>query len=261
MIKSLFFDIDGTLVSFNTHEIPSSTVNAIAQAKANGVGIYISTGRPLHIITNLSAIQPYIDGYITTNGALCLVKNHIVCCNPISTNDVKTIINDANENDYTALVIGEKDVRLYNPKPIFHEVFFQQLNVTNIDTTLPAEPVIESQRILQITPFFPANHEKSLMDRIPGCVSGRWHPAFTDITAKEADKGKGLLAMAEYLGLDIAETMAFGDGGNDVTILRQAGIGVAMGNAGTEAKQVANYITTSVDDNGIENALKHFNVI
>lgn len=261
MTKSLFFDIDGTLVSFDTHEIPSSTINAIAKAKANGVGIYISTGRPLQIITNLSAILPYIDGYITTNGALCLVGDHVVCCNPIPHSDVQTLIDDADANDYTALIIGEKDVRLYNPKPIFHEVFYEQLNVTNIDTTLPALPVINEQRILQITPFFPASHEKTIMAKLPGCVSGRWHPAFTDITAREADKGKGLVAMTQYLGLDISETMAFGDGGNDVAILRQAGIGVAMGNAGKEALQAADYVTTTVDDNGIENALKHFNII
>ena len=55
--------------------------------------------------------------------------------------------------------------------------------------------------------------------------------------------------------------MAFGDGGNDISIIRQAGIGVAMGNAGDDVKAVADYVTTSVDDDGIANALKHFGVI
>lgn len=261
MTRSLFFDIDGTLVSFKTHEIPSSTVEAIARAKAKGVGIYISTGRPLPIITNLKAIEPYIDGYITTNGALCLVGDHTVCCHPIPDEDVKTLIQDADKEDYTVLVIGEHDVRLYNPKSVFNEVFRDQLNVTNIDTSLPADEVLQSQRILQFTPFFPATHEPELMKRLPGCVSGRWHPAFTDITAREADKGQGLVAMARYLGLDISETMAFGDGGNDVSILRQAGIGVAIGNAGEEARRAADYITTPVDEDGVMNALKHFHVI
>ena len=47
MIRSLFLDIDGTLVSTTTHRIPASTVEALTRAKDNGVGIYISTGRPL----------------------------------------------------------------------------------------------------------------------------------------------------------------------------------------------------------------------
>lgn len=56
--KALFFDIDGTLVSFNTHEIPASTVDALEQAKANGLKVFIATGRPRQLINNLSAISP-----------------------------------------------------------------------------------------------------------------------------------------------------------------------------------------------------------
>ena len=60
-IKALFFDIDGTLVSFRTHLIPQSTVEALQEAKRNGVAIYISTGRPLMIINNLGQIEHLID--------------------------------------------------------------------------------------------------------------------------------------------------------------------------------------------------------
>ena len=276
--SALFFDIDGTLVSFNTHEIPQSTVRAIALAKEHGVGVYISTGRPLQIITNLKQIEKYIDGYITTNGALCIVEGKTVCCNPIPKEDMDALIADADRCDYAVLVVGESGVRLYNPKPVFDEIFVRDLNVTNIDKSLDARELMRREKILQLTPFFSQDHERKLMPQLPDCVSGRWHPAFTDITAREADKGKGLEAMAEYLGLDVSETMAFGDGGNDVAILRKgvpanlsasamsasisrAGIGIAMGNAGNEARSAADYITSSVDDDGVWNALKHFGVI
>ena len=96
---------------------------------------------------------------------------------------------------------------------------------------------------------------------MPHCVSGRWHPAFTDITSIAADKGHGLQAMAEYLGLNLSETMAFGDGGNDLAIIKKAGIGVAMGNSKEGLKVAADYVTTSVDDDGIANALAHFKLI
>ena len=57
------------------------------------------------------------------------------------------------------------------------------------------------------------------------------------------------------------DTIAIGDGGNDVSMLGYAGIGIAMGNATDEVKAHADYVTTSVDEDGIYNALKHFNLI
>ena len=86
-------------------------------------------------------------------------------------------------------------------------------------------------------------------------------PSFADITARFADKGTGLVSIAEHQGFDVSETMAFGDGGNDTSIIMQAGIGVAMGNANEHLKLVADYITSSVDDDGVYNALKHFGII
>lgn len=55
--------------------------------------------------------------------------------------------------------------------------------------------------------------------------------------------------------------MAFGDGGNDIPMLKHAGIGIAMGNAAPEIQAVADYVTTSVDENGILNALRHFKLL
>ena len=96
MIKALFFDIDGTLVSFETHEIPVSTIDVLREAKRRGIKIFISTGRPKAFLTsNLDVIRPLIDGYITNNGALVdvggvpVVKHH----NPTSINSSTTHAN------------------------------------------------------------------------------------------------------------------------------------------------------------------------
>lgn len=56
-IKAAFFDIDGTLISFKTHKIPQSTIDALTEAKQNGIKIFISTGRPVALITNIDAIK------------------------------------------------------------------------------------------------------------------------------------------------------------------------------------------------------------
>ena len=99
------------------------------------------------------------------------------------------------------------------------------------------------------------------MSVLPHCESTRWNPLFTDVVPQGSSKAVGIDKIIEHYGISLDETMAFGDGGNDMAMLRHAGIGVAMGNAGDEVKAVADYVTDSVDKDGIWNALRHFDVI
>lgn len=258
MIKALFFDIDGTLVSFNTHVIPQSTVSALREAKARGIRVYISTGRPVAFINNLDQISDLIDGYITTTGALCIVGDERFGCHSISPANVDVIIGSARRWGKSAIVVGAEHVGVVNDSAELTQLFREGLNL-DYDFCPLADVLREP--ILQISPFFDAREEAEVMGRLTGCVSSRWHPAFTDITNAEADKGKALVAMAQHEGFEISETMAFGDGGNDLPIIRQAGIGVAMGNARDNVRAAADYVTTSVDDDGVRNALRHFGLI
>jgi len=259
-IKALFFDIDGTLVSFNTHRIPQSTVESLEQAKRNGVEIYISTGRPKMIINNLGQIEHLIDGYITANGACCFVEDTLVSKHAILPSDVKKIIDAANRDHYPAVVVGEHRIAIHHYTDEVYEIFCKGLGVDSHVFLTNVED-LGNEAILQVTPFCTVEQEALLVPTLEDCTSGRWHPAFTDITAGGADKGKGLRAMANYLGLNVAETMAFGDGGNDISIVKAAGVGVAMGNAGDELKRVADFVTTSVDDDGVKKALEKYGVI
>lgn len=253
MIKAIFFDIDGTLVSLRTHRIPQSAVDAITQAKRRGVKIFISTGRPFPLIDNIEEIRHLVDGYITTNGAWCFIGDRVIACSPISQNDAAAMVRLADEMGFGTLVVGEKDVIMYNDHGA-SEVFRQLLNVRNLKSDVPVETVL-SQRVLQFTPVITPEQEERLMPHLPGCESSRWCPEFADVTARGVNKGKGLLAMIADLNIGIGETMAFGDGGNDLAIVRAAGLGVAMGNANDSLKAVADYVTDSVDDDGISNAL------
>ena len=257
---ALFFDIDGTLVSFKTHQIPPSTILALTQAKANGHKVFIATGRPPLIITNLGAIEHLIDGYVTINGALCFVGDEVIRCKDIQKDEAWLVVRDAQEKGYGLIVVGERDVAVLDPTGEVDRIFRGEIAVENLNLARSIDEVME-QRILQLTPFFDSDYEQALMARIPHCTSGRWHPAFTDVTARGADKGEGILAMAKHLGLAPKRTMAFGDGGNDTSMIRRAGIGVAMGNALDSLKQEATYVTTSVDDDGVLNALRHFELI
>ena len=73
--------------------------------------------------------------------------------------------------------------------------------------------------------------------------------------AAGTDKATGIDAIISHYGFDISETMAFGDGGNDITMLRHAATGIAMGNADNNVKAAADIVTSSVDEDGIANIL------
>ena len=115
--------------------------------------------------------------------------------------------------------------------------------------------------IYQMVSFINEEQEKVVRPHIPDCDSLRWHPAFTDFVPKGSSKAVGIDHMIEHFGIKLEETMAIGDGGNDIAMLRHAGVGVVMGNASDEVKAVADYVTDSVDEDGVYNALKHFGLI
>lgn len=75
---------------------------------------------------------------------------------------------------------------------------------------------------------------------------------------KEASKGKGLLRLCRHYGIRVEDTVAFGDSMNDYEILQTAGLGIAMGNAIQELKDVADYVTADVGKDGIWKACEHF---
>jgi Cof subfamily protein (haloacid dehalogenase superfamily) len=79
-----------------------------------------------------------------------------------------------------------------------------------------------------------------------------------EINAAGVNKGKGLLELGEILGISREEIMAFGDGDNDIAMLREVGFGVAMENADEEVKAVSDYVTGSNDEDGVAKAIARF---
>ena len=262
MTKALFLDIDGTLVSFQTHAIPPSAIEALAEAKAKGVRIFIATGRPRILINNLTPLEErgLIDGFITMNGAYCFVGDEVIYQKPISIVEKDSLMGYCDRFGIPCIVVDQDSICVVHPNEQVDEVFRGQLGVT---VDIPAVRADEALARVpyQMTAFLNVEHEQEVTRRIPRCEIGRWHPAFVDVTAAGNNKQKGMDEIIAHFQIPLSETMAFGDGGNDISMLRHAGIGIAMGNARDQVKQAADYVTTSVDDNGIANALRHFQII
>ena len=117
------------------------------------------------------------------------------------------------------------------------------------------------REIYQAITFLDRDNEHLLLDRAPHLKTTRWHPHFLDVIPPTGGKDKGMDAILEHFGIPVEESMAFGDGENDLSMLVHAGIGVAMGTASDEVKRQADWATASVDEDGIVKALQHFQVL
>lgn len=261
MISAIFFDIDGTLVSFNTHKISDSSKRAIKELKEKGIKVFVATGRIKMQINNLDDLE--FDGYITANGHNCYIGDKEIYKNVISSKTVHSLLDYLkNEEKFPCSIMTNEGIFINyindKVKRLFEEVNAEMPVVENYYKFV--EENIND--ILQINIFVDENKEKELMEKVfTDCESSRWHPAFADINKKGGGKGIGVDKIIEYYKIDISETMAFGDGGNDITMIEHCAVGIAMGNANDRLKKVADYITDNVDNDGIYKALKHFNII
>lgn len=256
MIKAIFFDIDGTLISFGTHRVPDSTVRALEAVHAMGIRLFIATGRPKRIINNLGQLEErhLIDGYVTINGSYCYLGDKVVYKESVPETIVKQVGDYCALHQITCIVSTETEIYVTRPDDQFRYLFYDYLHVDKMQTADYNDLI--SQKIFQLTPFFSSEQEQEIRPSLQHCSIARWHPAFVDITG--GTKENGIQQMLSVLGIDREEIMAFGDGGNDRGMLRFAGIGIAMGQAVDEVKDAADYVTTPVDEDGIARALKKF---
>ena len=256
-IKAVFFDIDGTLVSFRSHTVPDSARRAIIRLREQGIKVFIATGRLMRHTEVVEDIE--VDGYVTVNGSYCI------------TAEGEVIFERAFPREVVEKVWALEQKCGFQSAVMTHEdIFVSHIGerVRTIADMIAIEPtvadlreVVATQPVLQMCPYIDADTEAKIMPFLAECVASRWVDTFMDINLRGVDKSVGISKVMEYYGLSLREAMAFGDGGNDVPMVRDAGIGVAMGNACEELKAVADYVTLSVDDDGIEAALQHYGLI
>lgn len=257
MIKAVFFDVDGTLVSFKTHTVPESAKLAIAELHRNGVKVFLATGRHILSIPDLGELK--FDGYITINGGLCLSGDRTpIYKHCVPKNDIEAMIELQKTTPFPCLVMDDEGLFINFINEIVDEV--QEMKLFPNVKVRPFEKSLNKD-IYQMVSFITEEEEKAVLPRIPGCDSLRWHSAFTDFVPKGSTKAIGIDQLIKHFEIKLEETMAIGDGGNDIAMLKHAGVGVVMGNAAGEVKAVADFVTDSVDDDGIFNALKKFGLI
>ena len=261
MIKAVFFDIDGTLVSFKTHAVPQSTLDAIAELRKRNIKIFLASGR---LITQTQVVDRIeFDGYITLNGCCCLAgdRRTIIHHDLIPQCDLETIVDylEREGNPFPCSFMDDHHTTINFVDDRVREVW----GAIDIPVPQVEDPRTTIKRdIYQANIYVDPDQDQHIIDTLfKHCESSRWHPMFADINRRGVSKRSGIDHLLEYYGIPLDQTMAFGDGGNDIQMLEHVHLGVAMGNAVDSAKQAADYVTDPVDDDGISNALYRLGVL
>lgn len=259
MIKAIFFDVDGTLISNNKFGISDNVLEALKQLRTNGIKLFIATGRHYLELEELGINQQFkFDGYLTLNGGYCFNEQDVIFKNPIDKTDVAKIVEYTTRHNLACSFVeaDELYINLIDDIVVKAQIF---LNT-------PAPPVMDIQRALvndvyQIDPFVEDKEMLKLMELAPHCKHTRWYEGGYDVIPKSGGKKDGIKAIIDYYNFDLEEVMAFGDGQNDLEMLSYVGVGVCMANGHEDSKACSDYVTKSVDEDGIVGALEYFGLL
>ena len=274
-IKLVALDMDGTLFNEQS-QVSAADQEAIREISAKGVTVVISTGRPyvglpVDVLTDIG-----IRYAITTNGASIyrLCDMECIYSNCMEPEFVCPIIRELQKKDihmdafiegkcYSQRSCEPQIDRLDMPEPMRNYIkstrfFPDDLAAYIIEHRLPVQKMTLNFYLLPDGTFQHRDDTLNILASHPEItyLSGGYHNL--EFTRRGTTKGTGLRMLCDYLGIDIASTMACGDTQNDMDIIKTAAIGVAMGNAIDEVKAAADYITLSNEESGVAHAIRHY---
>lgn len=254
MVKAIFFDIDGTLRDFSRGKISAETKEALRKAGNQGILLFVATGRHVLEIEEGCLLEDLVfDGYVTLNGAYCYDKDGVILACPMEQGQVERLMKMAAEEPFPCLVMEEAAMYINMVDELVEAV--QESIVTPLPEVRAFERVGKSP-VYQMVPYLEEERIGRLMELLPGCGFTRWHTGQAyDITPAGVKKEKGIAAVLKAYGIDRKECAAIGDGYNDISMIQYAGIGIAMGNGNDEIKEAADYVTASVEENGVAQAV------
>lgn len=261
MIKAIFFDVDGTLVSFRQKFLSDRLLEDLPALRERGIEIFLSTGRALQDLDRTGMLRGVqFDGFVTLNGQYCCDADGTAYRDaPISMEDLRGAYEVLMANpDLPALMEGSTESYLTQINDRVREVY--EFLHTQLYPVRSPEWLLEG-KVYQFVPFVTPEEEELFLAAMPGCERTRWHSEGIDIVPRSGGKGTGVRAAMERYGFAREEIMAFGDGENDIGMMELAGTGVAMGNAPEPVKAIASYVTGTAEEGGVPQALRHFGLL
>jgi Cof subfamily protein (haloacid dehalogenase superfamily) len=256
MKKIVFFDIDGTLLD-HEKKLPESTKKAINLLKKNDVFVAIATGRAPFMFEGLRE-ELGIDSFVSFNGQYVIFEDQVIYENPLDEDELKKLFLHSKTNGHPLVFMNEKTMKASVKHHPFIEKSMGSLNFPHPEED---DTFYVNRKMYQSLLFCEEHDKKLYFSNYPQFEFIRWHPYSVDVLPKGGSKAEGIKKMIGRLGFELKDVYAFGDGLNDLEMLKAVGTGVSMGNGVPEAKEIANLITSDVSNDGIWNGLKELQLI
>lgn len=262
MSKYVFFDIDGTLWD-EEMIVPESTKQAIKQLQENGHKAFVCTGRAMGNVNDPQFEEIGFDGFIAACGNHVQMDGKILYERNMSCEDVKSIYDASREHSLPIIYEGTKYQWL--DRNGFEGDSYIEYIVQNLkDSAVFLDEC--SLEDIEANKFSALVNEKTNYPAVVEALSDRFDfmdhgDGIIEAVPKGTSKATGIAWLCEHLNIAKEDTYALGDSINDLEMLEFVGHSIAMGNASLAAKEAAEYVTTHIHENGVLNALKHYNLI
>ena len=256
-IKIVFFDIDDTLRNSKTGFVPSTIPTVFKQLREKGILTGIATGRGIFgVVPEIKALKP--DFFVTLNGAYIEdKKGNVIYSNKIAKEKVEEYITWTKEVGIDYGLVGSHAAKLSRRTEMISQA------IDPIYPDLDVDPdFYEKEDIYQMWTFEEQGDDLVLPDTLASTLRMvRWHEHSSDVVPISGSKAAGVAKVVDQLGLKPENVMVFGDGLNDLELFDYAGISIAMGVSHDKIKEKADYITKTVEEDGIFDALERFGMV
>ncbi len=249
---AIFLDIDGTLLR-KSQDALQKNIDVIQKVRSLGHKVLINTGRSTAYMPKEIDTEKYFDGVISGAGARIILDKKEIFCKLMPDMAIRLFCETCFDTEDICILEGVDEMYIVGPERSF--VYdWQFITRDNIEQNIKNGLKIEKFTILGTAP-------KELQDVLGEEYIVIQHPTYAEVIQRAYTKAGAMKVVLEKLGLSAGQSIAMGDSLNDFDMISAAGIGVAMGNAIPEIKDIASMTTASVDEAGVAVALeKIFNI-
>ena len=256
----LFFDIDGTLWDYKNY-IPESTKKALKLAQKKGHKCFINTGRSRAYVYNKELLGIGFDGIVSACGCMVEYEGKVLFNHLITKQESIRTMETVRRHGFKAILEGQKNLYM-DPEEFAEDMFGQKVIREMGDRLLGITDNWGDWEMNKLSCICDSPTRDECFEELSDLYDYMLHTeTIVEMVPKGFNKGTGILEVCKLLGGDVSDTMAFGDSINDKEMLQTAGISVAMGRSADEIKELSDYVTSNLEEDGIWRAMEKLDLI